>query len=247
MAYLNHGLSDHTYMLVCIDKVVSKGGKPFRFFNILARHPQFLPIVDQCWKDGETNSMKAIWLVLKGVKAKLKGLHNEEYRGVKERIDYWRNRVDVIQADLVVHPINVDQHLAEREAIGQLKRWINIESSISKQKARVQWLKEGDQNTRFFHCMMKSRSAVNRIQRLVSDSGEVVVDSMGIKQEILGFYKQLLGSRKEYLKVVDTSVMHLGPSLQEDQRRWLIREVEIQEVYSCLQAISTDSAPGVDE
>ncbi|CAA0819527.1 Ribonuclease H-like superfamily protein [Striga hermonthica] len=43
------------------------------------------------------------------------------------------------------------------------------EESFGKQRARIDWLKEGDRNTKFFHSRAKARFSANRIDKLKND------------------------------------------------------------------------------
>ena len=67
-----------------------------------------------------------------------------------------------------------------------------------KQKAKIQWTQEGDQNMRFYHSYIKARRNTNR--------GFAIKDKYGVRQEgteaiskvFLEYYKELLGqSNKE--------------------------------------------------
>lgn len=59
------------------------------------------------------------------------------------------------------------------------------EESYWHQKSRVQWLKEGDHNTKFFHSYTRQRRRMNCIQRLVSDQGEEFRSPKKIEEIIL--------------------------------------------------------------
>lgn len=59
-----------------------------------------------------------------------------------------------------------------------------------RQKSRISWLKEGDQNTKFFQKIASWRRAVNSMDRLMVD-GEWVYDQEEIKEIVERFYTQL--------------------------------------------------------
>lgn len=65
-----------------------------------------------------------------------------------------------------------------RNDIKQLKQ---KEECMWKQRSRMAWLKEGDQNTRYFHCRANERNKCNYILGLEDEAGSWVEDdsSMG--------------------------------------------------------------------
>ncbi|XP_048626442.1 uncharacterized protein LOC125594173 [Brassica napus] len=78
------------------------------------------------------------------------------------------------------------------------RKWIMLakaEESFLRQRARIQWLAEGDCNSAFFYRAIKSRSAQNFIHMLLDSSDRVIDDLQGIKDHILGFYQNLLGGQ----------------------------------------------------
>lgn len=62
----------------------------------------------------------------------------------------------------------------------ELKKWLNIEDSIVKQKAKTKWLSYNDENTKFFHAAVKDRMAKSRISKIQNDNGEIKTDEEGI-------------------------------------------------------------------
>jgi hypothetical protein len=59
------------------------------------------------------------------------------------------------------------------------------------QRARVDWLKEGDRNTKFFHQRAAWRARKNRIRKLRSDSGEWIHDHANMKEMVNDYFQKL--------------------------------------------------------
>ncbi|CAA0831791.1 Unknown protein, partial [Striga hermonthica] len=62
------------------------------------------------------------------------------------------------------------------------------------QKARVQWLKEGNSNTKFFHAYSMSRRRQNAISRLITDANRVCSSRRDIENHITTYYSSLFSS-----------------------------------------------------
>nr|XP_009765502.1 PREDICTED: uncharacterized protein LOC104217045 [Nicotiana sylvestris] len=138
--------SDHSPLCIKLGEE-PKASKPFRFFNCLAEHKDFLPIVTEAWnKSSKARNMAGIWRKLKDVRRELKGLNTNEFQKFKE----------------------------EKELKKQLVKWATIEESIYKQESRNQWLKLGDSNTAFFFASMKNRISHNKIRSLKTNDGEII-------------------------------------------------------------------------
>ena len=69
----------------------------------------------------------------------------------------------------------------------------NAEESFMKQKARINWLNLGDQNTGYFHNSLKLSTRRNSISCLLNEDGIEVEEPEAIKELAVNFYKRLLG------------------------------------------------------
>lgn len=79
-----------------------------------------------------------------------------------------------------------------------------------KQKSRVQWLKEGDQNTKFFHRMVSLRRLINHIHSLRVGE-ELVENEADIKSHMEDYFQALFQvDRPIRLKVDGLSLPMLG-------------------------------------
>lgn len=84
------------------------------------------------------------------------------------------------------------------EAWDKLKAQLDIaykeEEMFWSQKARVQWLAEGDKNTKFFHASVMQRRQSNRIDHLERRAGDFCQNKEEIVDEISDFYEHMFRS-----------------------------------------------------
>jgi hypothetical protein len=68
-----------------------------------------------------------------------------------------------------------------------------VEESFIKQKSWNQWLNLGDNNSVFFHKIVKARNASNLVKMLKDDQANSISDPKLIKEMAIDFYRNLLG------------------------------------------------------
>ncbi|XP_059301911.1 uncharacterized protein LOC132053828 [Lycium ferocissimum] len=104
----------------------------------------------------------------------------------------------------------------------------------------------GDANNAFFYASMKGRLASNGINNLVNSIGDTIQDQNAIEEEVIGFYKSLLGTNVDQLPTVDTTIMQQGKTLSRWQQMDLIQPVTREEVIGALKDMDDLKAPGCD-
>ncbi|XXG72211.1 hypothetical protein AAC387_Pa07g1359 [Persea americana] len=118
----------------------------------------------------------------------------------------------------------------------------HMEEISWRQKSRVSWLKEGDKNTRFFHWMVSSRSKINFVGRIRKCS-RILESPHEVKGEVARLFETLytddFGARP---KLEGLSF----PSISLEDRSWLERAFEEEEVLRALEECGGDMAPGPD-
>lgn len=70
--------------------------------------------------------------------------------------------------------------------------WCIREEILWKQRSRVLWLREGDNNTRFFHRRASVRRKQNNISFLTSQEGNILDDPVSIECEVISYFSILL-------------------------------------------------------
>ncbi|XP_056688579.1 uncharacterized protein [Spinacia oleracea] len=181
--YLNAGISDHCPVLINCLADDNKGGRPFKIFNYLVDHPDFMDIVEQCWKETPPgNVMFSVWHRFKLIRHKLKLLHCKEFKGIQEKIDQSRLELDGIQDQLKLLPSDGPLLIMEQTCSIKLRKWLEIEDTTLKQKARLQWLHNGDSNNKFFFAAVKERHRINRISSLYDVNDNKLVKPSDIQK-----------------------------------------------------------------
>jgi hypothetical protein len=93
--FLEAGISDHSPALIEVEKYVSFGPKPFKFFNFWADHKLFLQWVEDGWKHSvEGYSMFKLYSKLKAVKKILKVKNLEIFGGLRQKVNKTKNELD---------------------------------------------------------------------------------------------------------------------------------------------------------
>jgi len=107
------------------------------------------------------------------------------------------NRKDSVLKELVdidlaqnTRTLSEDELLVRATVLVELEDLAKNEESRWRQKSRVLWLKQGDNNTRFFQRMATSHKRYNNIDRLIIN-GEEVKDREAIKVNMIEFYRKL--------------------------------------------------------
>ena len=118
-----------------------------------------------------------------------------------------------------------------------------------KERAKMLWFKDGDQNTAFFHAMVKRRNNSSGIHRLRIDN-EVTEDPKIIEDHILDFYKNLYA--ESISNVLDTVNMedfigtYIPAMVSSGENMMLIKCPDFSEIKNAVFNLNGNSAPGPD-
>ena len=120
------------------------------------------------------------------------------------------DKLDSIQTAMQTSPMAEKLHQREREATIQVRRWRKIEDMALLQKPRINWMRNGDKNTAYFHGTIKERRASNTIYELQDAEGKWHNNTGEIHHEITQFYQKLQGTAATNLQMIDRNIMREG-------------------------------------
>ncbi|XP_056697530.1 uncharacterized protein [Spinacia oleracea] len=162
VCYLPEGQFDHSPGLLTVYPRVNGGKKPFKFFTMWKSSPVFDDTVKTAWNTQIGGSkMFIVVSKLKKVKIALKELNKSGFTDVHAADLRAHNELIAAQEAMHKDPTNMDLADAELRAIHEYKEKHKIYLEFLSQKAKVAWLKDGDENTTLFHQSIRSRNLKN--------------------------------------------------------------------------------------
>eukprot|EP00253_Pinus_taeda_P036567 PITA_36567 len=149
----------------------------FRFENIWLSHPNFNNNITIWWaEDLEIQGTRMFLLQkrLKHIKLRLKEWNKKEYGNIFEAKKIVEGKMQKLNQTLIMEGFDKEKNdLAAKYH----QNWENLCKQAEifwRQKSRVQWLKEGEHNTRFFHRSTMENRAHNRISSIKDEGGKML-------------------------------------------------------------------------
>ncbi|XP_056698437.1 uncharacterized protein [Spinacia oleracea] len=241
-------ISDHSPLVMSCNIQLGGGSRPFKFFNYMADHAQFLDVLRKGWDVScpRSGSMLKVWTKLKAVKQGLKELHHKDFAKLDERIGGLRDDLCQILTQLASCPTDSAVQQSERECSETLKKFLHIQESAYRQKAIIQWFQVGDSNSKFFFSAIKERLAKNSIDILYDDTGKKLSTTQEIQEEVSSFYKNLIGTAASSLTGVDVGVVRKGKKLSAANAEMLVVPISDTEIDAAIKGIDINKALGLD-
>ncbi|KAL0292368.1 UNVERIFIED_CONTAM: hypothetical protein Scaly_2594100 [Sesamum calycinum] len=124
---------------------------------------------------------------------------------------------------------------------------VKMEENMLHQCSKLQWLKQGDRNTKVFFRKINATRVRQRIYQISTPSGEVLTDMSEVTEEFVSYFKALLGgtrTRRDFnLAFLSSELKHC---LTEDEADLLCAPTTVTEIKDAIFDIAEDSAPGPD-
>ncbi|KAL2904222.1 Holliday junction ATP-dependent DNA helicase RuvB [Bienertia sinuspersici] len=191
--FLNADISDHCPAFVSSSSQC-QGKKPFKFYRVWSTAANFKEELRKIWGTYVAGSrMFRVVKKLKLVKKWLKDLNQRGFYELQKQATVAHQLLDSIQTKLQLDPLNVHLMNEEQEAQKDYLAKQAAYVSFLKQKAKLDWVREGDENTKIFHQSIKKRRLQNTIHSILDINGDTREGLKGIADAFLDYYKQLLG------------------------------------------------------
>ncbi|KAG5545235.1 hypothetical protein RHGRI_017638 [Rhododendron griersonianum] len=127
---------------------------------------------------------------LRGCKDELTVWHRNNFDDLRFQIAILRDQLAGIQKENE-NGFNADNYVKEKVMITKLEDLWQKEAMFWHQRSRVNWLKMGDKNTRFFHLSTIHRRQRNQVAKLKDENGIWQVDKECIAGVIIGHFEKL--------------------------------------------------------
>lgn len=240
---LPRGGSDHSPLLLSLVDV-NFGAKPFRWFN--------------SWLDRDGCKEEVIKVL---EDASFAGspdvIINSKFKALKTKLKEWWSaftskegeELFLLQADLERLEKVLEHRDLEEEELwvwDECKKGVDFINQCKikdlKQKSRVRWALQGDDNTSFFHGMVNGRKAKNAIPGLLIDGCWISKPSL-VKREVFKHFKQLFSEKtRDRPTLPCTGIKRLSAECSEA----LVAAFSKEEIHDAVFECGSDRAPGPD-
>ncbi|WOG89446.1 hypothetical protein DCAR_0208684 [Daucus carota subsp. sativus] len=228
---LDRKTSDHRAILLC-NTVEDSGPKPFRVFDIWLKDSELMNKIQVAWNSSNRNLM----FKFKTVKNCIREWNKHVNGDINEKIEQLEKEQFQLEeaggdADLIS---NVYQKLFQM---------YESRASMLKQKSRIQWDLQGDENSKFFHKVVNKNWCKNKILGIMW-RGNWIQNKDRIKEAFFNHFRDFF--KKRY----DHSIFNLGSlldsGLNQEKSQWLSQPFSMEELEEALNNSPADKAPGPD-
>jgi hypothetical protein len=237
--------SDHCVLLVELRSGMAdrngRSGKQFRYENVWQTHPDYDRLVLDSWRRGAgADGLGGVVQALSTMQNKLSTWGAKEFGCLARKARKLRQKLYNLRSRSVGRgPTDEEKAITKklREVLRQEEIWM-------RQRSRVQWLREGDRNTAYFHSCAAQRKRTNKIVELERVDGTKCMTWQDNCEEIQGFYQNLYTSQgfrpmDDLLDIVPTRVT-------TEMNLDLDKPYTAEEVKVALFQMAPSKAPGVD-
>ncbi|GJZ76993.1 reverse transcriptase [Tanacetum coccineum] len=232
--------SDHSPIVCHFSPRVRKKEKMFRFESMWLRDESFHDVVRDAWTSGlARGSQSDPCSIVEECSARISEWNKNSFGHVQKLVRSKQKRLQMLQSFFDSSTGGEQDILKEK-----IKELLTREEVMWKQRCRVQWLREGDKNTRFFHTRATSQNKRNSILRLKDEDGRWVENEDNICDSVSAYFVNLFSSSSP--QDCDSVVEDIGQSLTENDILSLEKHATTDEVYDALMQMAPTKAPGPD-
>jgi hypothetical protein len=236
-------LSNHFPLVLEVGSVV-RGKSPFRFENMSLQDEGFVDRIAAWWSSysfwGPPSRVLA--RKLKALKEDLKKWNYHKFGNVSFKQQQLSCELEVLNLKEMQGGLSSIERDLRGSLLLELDKLAHFEETSWRQKSRVLWLKEGDNNTKFFHKIANSNRRRNLMEKLEVD-GIVYSKESIIRDKAVQFYETLYTETEHWRPFVADLPFSRIEALD---RNLLESRFERDEILQVVKDLQGDKSPGPD-
>lgn len=235
---LKRSISDHCPLFLQAH-LIDWGPKPFKFLDIWLTHNDCLTITRKVWENLKGCPIPE---KLRAVRMELKSWNHSTFGNIDSKITHLEDEIH--KWDIMANERNLSEaELGIRSQVQlHLWEWIKRKEIHWAQQSRINWLKSGDKNSKFFHAYASIRRRKNNINSIMID-GKEVRDPEEIKKEASSYFKNLFTEENHTRPTfLNLNFKKLSPSQSSD----LTKPFSHSEIEKAVASCNPSKSPGPD-
>lgn len=159
-----------------------------------------------------------------------------------ERVKNLKAELKGLQQRIDVSPFDVELRKKVSKDLKEYKEAVEDEEKLLFQKARIDWLKDGDKNSAYFHKDIKGRLHSIKVVSICDEQGKMY-EGEGILEQFVQHFKRFLRAAKEVQPIDDPEGL-FTKKIQETDAARMIGEITNEEIKEAMFDIGDNKAPG---
>ena len=208
-------------------------------------------MLDDAWiqAGNECQTLTQLCWKLKLIKSDLKILNKENYSNIQERVRETNGLLQIAQVQALQDPTPLTFQ-TERDLHQRWNFLREIEELYFLQKSRINWLKEGDLNTTYFHRICQTRACYNAIRAFMVQGDIWITDPQEMSDHAVGHFKSVLGPHDYQPPIIYSPPAWFedltGFSIPDHSLQLMLTIPTVEEIKSVFFKLNPNKAPGPD-
>ncbi|XP_060170376.1 uncharacterized protein LOC132601292 [Lycium barbarum] len=226
-----------------------KRGAPFRLNTCF----DFINCMDDCemtdasfvvW-DTEVygNPMWRLQQKLKTLAKELSKWSRNSIGGVFENVKKFEKEVSDAETAYLNSDSDTDRMLLNKTKAEYIK-WLKMEDSILRQKARIKWVEEEDSNTKYFHSTIKARRRRAQIYKIKDQNGQWVEGNLNISKATIDHFSDLFSEKPSDMNL--DFIRGCNNLISTEDNVLLARYPTTEEIKTTIDSMDPNSCAGPD-
>ena len=192
ISLLPHIGFDHSPISLSVVPIEPKRNFPFWFEKMWTSHPDLVEKVKSWWAiDVEGLAMFRVTRKLSNVKRKIKVWNKIDFGHIFKEKEDLSVKLSSVQEPIQQEGYNESNRESELAILTEMHDIISKKDKFWRQRSRINWLKDGDQNTKFFHLTTLKHRANNKIYG-IKKGQDLLTKENDILAKVVSFFSSLL-------------------------------------------------------
>ncbi|KAL8538469.1 hypothetical protein ACS0TY_000467 [Phlomoides rotata] len=163
---LKRSISDHAPIMLVMGQEDQRGPMPFRMVNWWLEHPNFKKLVMKVWLETDLEGWAGYICKekMKKLKGEIKRWKQVNGTGFSKEIEETKKALEGMDNKLDSTGWTDKDKDIRRDLLIRLEEFQMKRDRLLMQKGRAKWLKEGDENTSFYHSLINKRNKLGEIK-----------------------------------------------------------------------------------